>query len=460
MSKLLVTGGAGFIGSAFIRLSLAEDPSVHVVNLDKLTYAGNLENLEAVANDPRYRFVHGDVCDEALVDAVLSEEQPDAIVHFAAESHVDRSIFAPSPVFETNLRGTFTLLEAARRHHTARYLQVSTDEVYGSLEPPLEAQENFPLNPSSPYSASKAGADLLARSYFLTYKLPVAITRASNNYGPYHFPEKLIPLMISNALEDRPLPVYGDGMQVRDWLYVEDHCRGIRAVLEHGRDGEIYNIGGNCSLPNLEVIRRILRATGKPDSLIQYVTDRPGHDRRYALSSEKLMRETGWGPQGPFYDGLAGAVGLVRPPPHCVGGAPGGEVGERAAILVLFGFGSAVQHASHGPSEFAAWRRAASSGRAPLVALGFGPRTASAGSRIVPRHGFRGTLLTAPSKRLDAARPLPVDGCGLAFQRRQGSPTDTPDDRIGLGHYDRDPQRGGAEAGRSEERRVGKGGRS
>src|ERR1022692_2959194 len=244
MSKLLVTGGAGFIGSAFIRLSLAADRSVHVVNLDKLTYAGNLENLDAVANDPRYRFVHGDVCDEALVDAVLSEEQPDAIVHFAAESHVDRSIFAPSPVFETNLRGTFTLLEAARRHHTARYLQVSTDEVYGGLDPPLEAQENFPLNPSSPYSASKAGADLLARSYFLTYKLPVVTTRASNNYGPYHFPEKLIPLMISNALEDRPLPVYGDGMQVRDWLYVEDHCRGIRAVLEHGRDGEIYNIGG------------------------------------------------------------------------------------------------------------------------------------------------------------------------------------------------------------------------
>jgi dTDP-glucose 4,6-dehydratase len=215
-------------------------------------------------------------------------------------------------VFETNLRGTFTLLEAARRHHTARYLQVSTDEVYGSLAPPLEADEHFPLNPASPYSASKAGADLLARSYFLTYKLPVTITRASNNYGPYHFPEKLIPLMISNAFEDRPLPVYGDGMQVRDWLYVEDHCRGIRAVLEHGRDGEIYNIGGNCSLPNLEVVRRILRATGKPDSLIQYVTDRPGHDRRYALSSEKLMRESGWAPQVPFDVGLERTVDWYR----------------------------------------------------------------------------------------------------------------------------------------------------
>jgi dTDP-glucose 4,6-dehydratase len=312
MSKLLVTGGAGFIGSAFIRLVLAENPSVRVVNLDKLTYAGNLENLEPVANDARYRFVHGDVCDDALVDTVLGDERPDAIVHFAAESHVDRSIFAPSPVFETNLRGTFTLLEAARRYHTPRYVQVSTDEVYGSLAPPLEAGEDFPLNPASPYSASKAGADLLARYYFLTYKLPVLITRASNNYGPYHFPEKLIPLMISNALEDRPLPVYGDGMQVRDWLYVEDHCRGIRAVLEHGRDGEIYNIGGNCSLPNLEVVRRILRATGKPDRLIEYVTDRPGHDRRYALSSEKLMRETGWAAQVAFDEGLARTVDWYR----------------------------------------------------------------------------------------------------------------------------------------------------
>ncbi len=300
MKTLLVTGGAGFIGSAFVRLTLADDGAARLVNLDKLTYAGNLENLEPVADDPRYRFVHADVCDEAAVNAVIEEERPDAIVHFAAESHVDRSILAPTPVFETNLRGTFTLLEAARRHKVARYLQVSTDEVYGSLAAPLEADENFPLNPSSPYSASKAGADLLARSYFLTYKLPVVITRASNNYGPYHFPEKLIPLMISNALEDRPLPVYGDGMQVRDWLYVEDHCRGIRAVLEHGRDGEIYNIGGNLSLPNLEVVRRILKATGKTESLIQYVTDRPGHDRRYALSSEKLMRETGWVAAGGF----------------------------------------------------------------------------------------------------------------------------------------------------------------
>jgi dTDP-glucose 4,6-dehydratase len=290
-----------------------------------LSYAGNLENLESVAGNPRYRFVHGDICDAALVNAVLAEERPDAIVHFAAESHVDRSILSPSPVFETNLRGTFTLLEAARHHHIARYLQVSTDEVYGSLPAPQEADENFPLNPSSPYSASKAGADLLARSYFLTYKLPVVITRASNNYGPYHFPEKLIPLMISNALEDRPLPVYGDGMQVRDWLFVDDHCRGIRAVLDHGRDGEIYNIGGNRSFANLEVIHRILRATGKPDSLIQPVPDRPGHDRRYALSSEKTMRETGWAPEVDFEDGLAQTVAWYRENTAWVGRVRSGE---------------------------------------------------------------------------------------------------------------------------------------
>jgi dTDP-glucose 4,6-dehydratase len=312
MTTILVTGGAGFIGSAFVRMVLSAPDPVRLVNLDKLTYAGNLENLEPVAADPRYRFVHGDVCDEGLVDALLTDERPDAIVHFAAESHVDRSIFAPSPVFETNLRGTFNLLEAARRHRTARYLQVSTDEVYGSLAPPLEADETFPLNASSPYSASKAGADLLVRSYFYTYKMPVLITRASNNYGPYHFPEKLIPLMISNALEDRTLPVYGDGMQVRDWLYVEDHCRGIRAALDRGREGEIYNIGGNCSLPNLEVVRRLLRATGKPESLIQYVTDRPGHDRRYALSSAKISRETGWAPQVGFDEGLALTVDWYR----------------------------------------------------------------------------------------------------------------------------------------------------
>jgi dTDP-glucose 4,6-dehydratase len=308
--KLLITGGAGFIGSAFVRLSLSGEDSI--VNLDKLSYAGNLANLEPVAGNPRYRFVHGDICDSALVNALLAEEKPDAIVHFAAESHVDRSILSAAPAFETNLRGTFTLLEAARPNRIDRFVHVSTDEVYGSLAPPLEADENFPLNPSSPYSASKAGSDLLARSYFVTYGLPVLVTRASNNYGPYQFPEKLIPLMISNAFETRPLPVYGDGMQVRDWLYVDDHCRGIRAVLEKGRDGEIYNIGGNCSLPNINVVRKILAATGMPESLIKTVEDRPGHDRRYALSSEKLMRETAWAPQVEFETGLAQTVNWYR----------------------------------------------------------------------------------------------------------------------------------------------------
>jgi len=309
---LLVTGGAGFIGSAFVRLLLGSPEAPRVVNLDKLTYAGNLENLEAVAADARYRFVHGDICDAAVVDALVTEEKPDSIVHFAAESHVDRSIFSPSPAFETNLRGTFTLLEAARTHRVPRFVHVSTDEVYGSLEAPLEADETFPLNPSSPYSASKAGSDLLARSYFTTYRVPVVITRASNNYGPYQFPEKLLPLMISNALEGRPLPVYGDGQQVRDWLYVEDHCRAIRAVLDKGREGEIYNIGGSRSLPNLEVVHKIVAATGAPESLIRYVEDRPGHDRRYALSSAKILRETGWNPLMSFEDGLAYTIDWYR----------------------------------------------------------------------------------------------------------------------------------------------------
>jgi dTDP-glucose 4,6-dehydratase len=310
--KLLVTGGAGFIGSAFIRMMLGSPAAPRIVDLDKLTYAGNLENLEPVAADPNHRFVQGDICDPAVVDALIADEQPDAIVHFAAESHVDRSIFSPSPAFETNLRGTFTLLEAARAHRVARFVHISTDEVYGSLESPREADEGFPLNPSSPYSASKAGSDLLARSYFTTYRVPVVITRASNNYGPYQFPEKLLPLMISNAMERRPLPVYGDGMQVRDWLYVDDHCRAIRAVVEKGREGQIYNIGGSRALPNLEVVRKILSATGAPESLIRYVEDRPGHDRRYALSSIKIMRETGWAAEVGFEDGLARTVDWYR----------------------------------------------------------------------------------------------------------------------------------------------------
>jgi dTDP-glucose 4,6-dehydratase len=309
--KILVTGGAGFIGSCFVRLAL-QDSSIEIVNIDKLTYAGNLENLAPVANHPHYRFHRADICDLEALRQILEETKPDAVVHFAAESHVDRSIFAPLPVFETNLRGTFNLLESMRACRIPRFIHVSTDEVYGSLEAPLEADEKFPLDPSSPYSAAKAGSDLLALGYFKTYKLPVMVTRASNNYGPYQFPEKLIPLMISNALEDKPLPVYGDGMQVRDWLYVEDHCRALMAILKKGRDGEIYNIGGNRSVPNKWVIEQILAITGKPVSLMTRVTDRPGHDRRYALSSEKLTKETGWRPQMDFEQGLQTTVDWYR----------------------------------------------------------------------------------------------------------------------------------------------------
>jgi dTDP-glucose 4,6-dehydratase len=306
--KLIVTGGAGFIGSCFLRMALREAWAEQVINLDKLTYAGNLENLEPVADHPGYRFVQLDICDSEAIDVLFKEESPDAVIHFAAESHVDRSIHSPAPVIQTNISGTFSLLEAARRNKTARFIHVSTDEVYGSIEPPHDADENYPLRASSPYSASKAGSDLLALSYYTTYKLDVCVTRASNNYGPYQFPEKLIPLMISNALEEKPLPVYGDGQRVRDWLYVEDHCRAVFSVLQKGERGEIYNIGGNCSIPNIEVIHRILRATKKPESLITSVADRPGHDRRYALTNEKLTRQTGWEPQMDFDGGLSATI--------------------------------------------------------------------------------------------------------------------------------------------------------
>jgi dTDP-glucose 4,6-dehydratase len=324
--KFLVTGGAGFIGSAFVRLLLgAGDSSRSVTNVDKLTYAGNLENLLTVAKNPHYTFVHGDICDAPLVHSLVERIQPDVIVNFAAESNVDRSILSPAPVFETNLRGTFTLLEAARLHKTPRFLHVSTDEVYGSIDAPHEADENYPLRASSPYSASKAGSDLLALSYFTTYKMPVLVTRASNNYGPYQFPEKLIPLMISNAFESKPLPIYGDGMQVRDWLYVDDHCRAIFSVIERGREGQIYNIGGNRALGNLEVVRMILAATGKPESLLKTVADRPGHDRRYALSSAKIMRETGWSPQVDFEKGLGETIEWYRANPGWIERVKSGE---------------------------------------------------------------------------------------------------------------------------------------
>lgn len=325
--KFLVTGGAGFIGSAFVRMLLAakDGPASQVINLDKLTYAGNLENLRPIAGDGRYRFVHGDICDTKLVTELVADTRPDVIVNFAAESHVDRSILSPGPVIETNIRGTFTLLEAARAHKTPRFLHVSTDEVYGSVDAPHDAVETDTLRPSSPYSASKAGSDLLALSYFVTYHMPVLVTRASNNYGPYQFPEKLIPLMISNAIEDKPLPIYGDGMQIRDWLYVDDHCRAILAVIERGREGDIYNIGGSRALPNVDVVKKILDAVGKPSSLMKTVTDRPGHDRRYALSSEKLMRETGWKALMAFEQGLQATIDWYRGNPDWIAHVKSGE---------------------------------------------------------------------------------------------------------------------------------------
>jgi dTDP-glucose 4,6-dehydratase len=305
--KLFVTGGAGFIGSAFVRYVLAHEPGASVVTFDKLTYAGNLDNLASVANNPRHTFVTGDICDANVVSNAI-DGSFDAIVHFAAESHVDRSILAPQQAIDTNVRGTATLLDAARHAKISRFIHVSTDEVYGDIDEPLEADETFPVRPSSPYAASKAASDLLALSYVRTYGLPVIVTRASNNYGPYQFPEKLIPLMIANALERRPLPVYGDGLQVRDWLYVDDHCRALLAILQHGQEGEIYNVGGACHLTNLEVIGRLIDIVGAPDSLITRVTDRPGHDRRYALRGDKIARVTGFVPQVTFEEGLARTV--------------------------------------------------------------------------------------------------------------------------------------------------------
>ncbi len=306
--KLLVTGGAGFIGSAFVRYVLGNRPDVHIVTLDKLTYAGNLENLASIVNDPRHQFVRADICDPEAVSSALSLANADAIVHFAAESHVDRSILSPACAIDTNVRGTATLLDAARIARIKRFLHVSTDEVYGDIDEPFEADEAYPLKPSSPYAASKAASDLLALAYVRTYHLPVIVTRASNNSGPYQFPEKLIPLMISNALERAPLPVYGDGLQVRDWLYVDDHCRALLAVLERGREGEVYNVAGACHLTNLEVIRRLLEIVGAPESLITRVADRPGHDRRYALRGDKIARDTGFVPTLRFEDGLAQTV--------------------------------------------------------------------------------------------------------------------------------------------------------
>ena len=300
--KILITGGAGFIGSNFIRHVLETRRNTSVVNYDKLTYAGNLANLESVANHPNYEFVKGDICDATAVETAMSG--CDAVIHFAAESHVDRSIYEPAPVIQTNVTGTFTLLEMARKTSVSLFVHVSTDEVYGDIPPGVFADEEFPLQPSSPYSASKAASDLLVRSYVRTYKFPGVITRSSNNYGPYQFPEKFIPLMITNALSDKALPVYGDGKQQRDWLHVEDNCRGILSVLERGKIGEVYNIGGLDLDENLTLVRRILNLTGKRESLVSYVQDRPGHDRRYALNCKKIETELGWSPAISLEDGL------------------------------------------------------------------------------------------------------------------------------------------------------------
>ena len=282
--KILVTGGAGFIGSNFIRQVLALGKDYVIVNYDKLTYAGNLENLDDVAKNPAYSFAKGDICDAAAVESAMNGCE--AVVHFAAESHVDRSIYEPAPVIETNVTGTFILLQVARKLNVRRFVHISTDEVYGDMDAGAFADENSPLQPSSPYSASKASSDLLVRSYVRTFGFPAVLTRASNNYGPYQFPEKFLPLMITNALDDKPLPIYGDGKQQRDWLHVEDHCRGIVAVLERGRIGEVYNIGGQDIVENLTMAKALLRVTGKPETLLSYVKDRPGHDRRYALKCD------------------------------------------------------------------------------------------------------------------------------------------------------------------------------
>ena len=314
--RVLVTGGAGFIGSCFVRLSAEMRRFSRIVNVDKLTYAGNLENVQTVAEDPRYVFLRADINDEAAMDRVFAAERPDLVVHFAAESHVDRSILSPAPAIDTNVRGTFTLLEAARRHGVARFIHISTDEVYGDIAPPHESVEDDPLRPSSPYSASKAGSDLLALSYCRTWGLNVTVTRASNNYGPYQFPEKLIPLMISNALDGRPLPLYGDGLQVRDWLYVEDHCKAIATVLERGQPGETYNIGGWNERPNIEIVETICElvdemrpgASHPRRELITFVKDRPGHDRRYAMDAGKIERELGWRPKETLETGLRKTV--------------------------------------------------------------------------------------------------------------------------------------------------------
>lgn len=304
---IIVTGGAGFIGSNFVFHMLQAHPDYRIVCLDKLTYAGNLSTLEPVLQQDNFRFVKADICDRQAVDKLFQEEKPDIVVNFAAESHVDRSIENPGIFLETNIMGTAVLMDACRKYGIQRYHQVSTDEVYGDLpldRPDLFFTEETPLHTSSPYSSSKASADLLVMAYYRTYGLPVTISRCSNNYGPYHFPEKLIPLMIANALADMPLPVYGNGENVRDWLYVEDHCRAIDLIINNGKVGEVYNVGGHNEKRNIDIVRIICQELGKPESLIVHVEDRKGHDRRYAIDPAKIHRELGWLPETKFEDGI------------------------------------------------------------------------------------------------------------------------------------------------------------
>jgi len=308
MKKILVTGGAGFIGSNFVRYMLERHPDYRIVNLDKLTYAGNLDNLRDIEDNPRYEFIKGDICDGALIGKVM--KGVDVVLNFAAESHVDRSIVSPDEFVMTNVLGVNTLLKAARESGVERLIQISTDEVYGSIERG-SFKETDPLTPSSPYAASKAGGDLLAHSYWVTYKFPVIITRSSNNFGPYQYPEKLIPLFVTNALEGKSLPLYGDGMNVRDWLYVLDNCEAIDFVLHKGKEGEIYNIGSDNELPNIEITREILRILGKPSSLIQFVQDRPGHDWRYSINSDKI-KKLGWRPRHAFKEALEQTIRWYR----------------------------------------------------------------------------------------------------------------------------------------------------
>lgn len=349
--KILVTGGAGFIGGCLVRQLIADPQIAGVINLDQLTYAGNLDSLESVESDPRYLFVQGDICDAGLIQDLLNEHQPSAIMHLAAESHVDRSIDGPAEFLRTNVTGTFTILDACRRYWSDlegesksqfRFLHVSTDEVYGSLGPEGVFTETTPYAPSSPYSASKASSDHIVRAYFHTYGMPTLITNCSNNYGPFQFPEKLIPLMILNALAGKALPIYGDGLNVRDWLFVEDHCDALRLVVEQGTPGQTYNIGGNCERTNIQIVRALCEIVDRlrPDlphapceSLLTFVKDRPGHDRRYAIDASKIRRELGWTPAQDFESGLEKTVRWYLENPQWVERIANGEYrGERLGL--------------------------------------------------------------------------------------------------------------------------------